>query len=69
MRPWSGVGKNHFDDFQFHSNNKEKMALHKWLQKKKPNFYCNRIFKVMPRWDICTSVLTDYVKNNNISVE
>jgi hypothetical protein len=30
MCPWDG-GINHFDGFQFHNNNKEKMALHEWL--------------------------------------
>jgi hypothetical protein len=38
------------------------MAVGEWLQIKEPNFYCDRIFKLMPRWDKCINVLRDYVE-------
>jgi hypothetical protein len=42
-------------------------ALKKWewlfvsgLQMQDPDFYCDRIFKLMPRWDKCIDMLGDY---------
>jgi hypothetical protein len=32
-----------------------------------PDFCCGRIFKLMPRWDICKNVLGDYFEKLYIS--
>ena len=43
---------------QFHSNNKVKMAVHKWLCL--PGFYCDKMFNLMQRRDKYLKVLKDY---------
>jgi hypothetical protein len=30
---------------------KKWMAVHEWLQMQEPDFYCDRVFKLMQRWD------------------
>jgi hypothetical protein len=44
------------------SNEHLQMAIHKWFQIQKPNFYYNNILKLGPRWDPYTRGLNDYVK-------
>jgi hypothetical protein len=38
-------------------------AVHEWLQMQEPEFYHDRIFELVPRWDRCINVLGDYVEN------
>jgi hypothetical protein len=44
-----------------HNTQEMEMALHEWLQMQEPNFHCNRIFKLVPRWNKCMQVHEDYV--------
>jgi len=46
--------KQHLGGHQFHSNNKVKMAVHKWL------FAWFLLFSLMQRWDKYLNVLKDY---------
>ena len=41
-------------------NEEMKVAVPEWLGMQKPNFYYDRIFKVMLRWDKYISVQRDY---------
>ena len=41
--------KQHMGGHQFHSNNKVKMAVHKWLCLSV--FHCDKLFNLMQRWD------------------
>jgi hypothetical protein len=45
----SGKPKQHLAYRQYHSNEKVEMAIREWLQKQEPNFYCDGIFKLVPR--------------------
>jgi hypothetical protein len=42
------------------------MAVYEWLQMQEPDFYGDRIFKVMPRWEKCTNAPGNYVENKLI---
>jgi hypothetical protein len=37
------------------------MAVSEWLQMHKTNFYYDRIFKCVLRWDKCINVVRDHV--------
>jgi hypothetical protein len=41
------------------------MAVCEWLQMQEPNFYHNRIFKLVPRWVKCINMLMDNVGGIN----
>jgi hypothetical protein len=45
------------------------MVLHEWVWMKELEICNNGIFRLVPRWDKCISVIGDYVENNNTSVE
>jgi hypothetical protein len=51
------------------ANEEEEMAVREQLRIQQPDFYRDVIFKLAPNWDKCTSVLADYVENNDISVK
>jgi hypothetical protein len=38
------------------------MEVREWLQMQEPDFYRDGIFKFMPRWGKCISVLGDFFK-------
>jgi hypothetical protein len=50
---------------RFHNNEKVKMSIGEWLRMQEPDFYWDGIFKLVPGWDKCVSVLWD----NGNSVE
>jgi hypothetical protein len=37
-----------------------KKAVGEWLQIQEPDFYHNRIFTLMPRWNKCIDELEEY---------
>jgi hypothetical protein len=42
---------------QFHNNEEVEMAVNEWLCMQEPDFYRDGIFKLVPKWDKCISVL------------
>jgi hypothetical protein len=38
------------------------IAVGECLRMKEPDFYCHRIFKLMPRWDKSINILRDYIE-------
>jgi hypothetical protein len=47
---------------RFLSSEEVEMAVSEWLRMQEPNFFGDGIFKLMPRWDKCITVLGDYVE-------
>lgn len=45
---------------QFHNNEKEEMAAHKWLWTQEPISYCNTIVGLMTRWPKYTNMFRNY---------
>jgi hypothetical protein len=45
---------------RFHSNEEAEMAVRGLLRMQEPDFYRDGIFKLVPRWEKCISVLGDY---------
>jgi hypothetical protein len=53
--------KQHSGGRRFHSNEEVQMAVREWLRVQEPDFYSDGVFKLVPRWDKCISVLGDHV--------
>jgi len=47
LGPWRNVWEG-----WFHRHEEGEVAVHEWLQMRKPDFYCCGMFKVLPRWDM-----------------
>jgi hypothetical protein len=41
----------------FYNKEEDTMVAHEWLWIQESNFYCDRIFKLMPRWDKCINCM------------
>jgi hypothetical protein len=52
----------HLGGRRFHNNEEVEMAVGERLRMQEPDFYRDGIFKLVPRWDKCISVLGDYVE-------
>jgi hypothetical protein len=52
----------HLGGRRFHNNEEVEMAVGEWLRMQEPDFYRDGIFKLVPRWDKCISVLGDRVE-------
>jgi hypothetical protein len=46
---------------QFHNKEEVQMAVHKWLCMQESVSYCDRMFKIMQKWNKCISMFGDYV--------
>jgi hypothetical protein len=40
----------------------QQTAVGEWVRMQEPDFYREGIFKLVPRWDKCISVLVEYVE-------
>jgi hypothetical protein len=49
----------HLRDCQF-QNDEVEMAFHEWLCMQEPDFYDDKFFKLVPRWNKCINVLGEY---------
>ena len=52
--------KPNLEGHQFHSNEEFEIAVCEWVQMHKPDFYCDGIFKLVPKWGKCINTLKDY---------
>jgi hypothetical protein len=57
-----GPLKQHLGGRQFHNNEELGMAACEWLRRQEHDFFRDGIFKLVPSWDKCVSVLGGYVE-------
>ena len=61
-----GLLKEKVEGHRFHNNEEVEVAVREWLRMQERDLYHDRIFRLVPRYNSCISLLVGGLKNGDI---